>query len=407
MKILQINSVCGEGSTGRMVTDLHAILLARGHQSTVAYGRNSATNCSQAFRIGNNTDNYLHAVITRIFDAHGFGSKVPTYKLIEKIQKYNPDLIHLHNLHGYYIHIGLLFEYLKRAGKPVVWTLHDCWALTGHCSCFDLIGCDRWQLKCYACPLKRNYPKSILFDCSTRNYRQKKELFSGVQKLTIATPSEWLERIVKQSFLGKYPILHIHNGIDLNMFRPTPSDFRSRYNLEDKFILLGVANIWNEGKGYSYFIELVKYLQADEKIVLVGLSKLQIRKLPKGILGIPKTNSIKELAEIYSAADLFVNPTMEEVLGMVNLEAMACNTPVITFNSGGSPECVDDGCGLVVERGDLRGLLSAIALVRKNTKNHYSKNCRKRVQKRFNKDARFAEYVKLYENCLRRQKMKL
>jgi glycosyltransferase involved in cell wall biosynthesis len=400
MNILQINSVCGIGSTGRIATDLHAILLSQGQQSTIAFGRDASRSCDQTIRIGRKFDNYLHVARTRILDSHGFGSAVATKKLIARIKALNPDVIHLHNLHGYYLHIGLLFDYLKKANKPVVWTLHDCWAFTGHCSHFDFVGCELWRSLCHDCPLTSEYPKSLFLDRSQKNYQQKKALFTGVKKLTIVTPSKWLAELVRESFLQEYPVAVINNGIDLNVFKPTPSEFRQRYNLEDQFILLGVASIWGERKGYHYFLDLAKQLRPDEKIVLVGVSEKQIKQLPPGIIGIAKTNSTAELAEIYNAADLFINPTLEEVLGLVNLEALACGTPVITFNSGGSPECIDADCGLVVERGDLPGLVAAIATVRKVGKAAYSDHCRKWAEEWFDKDARFGEYVDLYRAML-------
>jgi glycosyltransferase involved in cell wall biosynthesis len=400
VNVLQINSVCGIGSSGRIVAETHAMLVSQGHESTVAYGRDKAIGCQSSIRIGSRMDTYLHVARTRLFDAHGFGSARATQELIARIRALNPDVIHLHNLHGYYIHIGLLFEYLKQANKPVIWTLHDCWSFTGHCPHFDLIGCDLWMSECHDCPLKAEYPKSLLLDHSRRNYRQKKALFTGVKSLTIVTPSEWLAGQVKKSFLRSYPVVLINSGIDLNVFKPTPSDFRSRYRVEKDFLLLGVASGWGERKGHQYFIELAKQLLPDEKIVLVGVGEQQIKHLPQGIIGIAKTNSTAELAEIYSAADLFVNPTLEEVLGLVNLEALACGTPVVTFNSGGSSECLDSGCGCVVERGDLQGLVAAVAAMRKNGKESYAASCRKRVADRFDKDERFAEYLDLYQASL-------
>lgn len=401
MNILQINSVCGAGSTGRIATDLHKILITQGHKSTVAYGRDAARNCDQTIRIGSKFDNYLHLARTRLFDSHGLGASAATKKLIAQIKVLNPDVIHLHNLHGYYLHIGLLFDYLKEANKPVIWTLHDCWAFTGHCAYFDFVGCERWRYQCHDCPLKSEYPKSLFLDRSKRNYQQKKALFTGMQNLTIVTPSKWLATLVKQSFLQEYPVVVINNGIDLNVFQPTPNGFRRRYNLEDKLILLGVATPWSERKGYRYFLDLAKQLRPDEKIVLVGVSAEQIKQLPAGIIGFAKTASTADLAEIYSAADIFINPTLEDNFPTTNLEALACGTPVITFNSGGSPECLADNCGLVVARGDLPGLVGAIAAVRKFGKAAYSAHCQKRALEWFDKDARFAEYVELYSKNIK------
>lgn len=396
MRILQINSVCGISSTGRIATDLHALLVSQGHQSTVAYGRHTAANCQQTVRIGSRFDNYAHVARTRLFDAHGFGSAAATRAFIGKIKELNPDVIHLHNLHGYYLHIGLLFEYLKQAGKPVIWTLHDCWAFTGHCTYFDFAGCTRWQSGCHDCPLKREYPRSLFLDRSRRNYQQKKVLFTGVRNLTLVAPSRWLAGLVQQSFLQEYPVELISNGIDLHVFKPGPGDFRRRYQLEDRFILLGVAYVWNERKGYRYFGELAEQLRADEKIVLVGVSGQQLKRLPAGVIGIPKTNSTAELAGLYSAADLFINPTLEDNFPLSNLEALACGTPVVTFASGGSPECLDPHCGTVVARGDLPGLRAAIDAMRQAGKAAYAASCRQRAETLYDKNARLAEYVALY-----------
>ena len=400
MNILQINIVCGIRSTGRITTDLHAILLSQGHQSTIAFGRFDAKNCDHTIRIGSRLDNVVHIAQTRLFDQHGFGSAAATKSFIAQIKTLNPDVIHLHNLHGYYLHIGLLFEYLKQANKPVIWTLHDCWAFTGHCSHFDFVGCQRWKTECHNCPSKMDYPKSFI-DNSQWNYRAKKDLFLGLKNLTLVTPSKWLADLVKQSFLQNYPVAVINNGIDLEQFKPLSSAFRINHQLDDKFVVLGVASDFSERKGYRYFIELSKQLKHDEKLVLVGLNKKQIKHLPAGVIGISKTNNTQELAEIYSTADVFVNPTLEDNFPTTNLEALACGTPVITFNSGGSPECLDAACGLIVERGDLQGLVTAIATIRKNGKPFYTEHCQKRAHDWFDKDARFAEYIKLYTDYLK------
>ena len=400
MNILQVNIVCGIRSTGRIASDLHAILLSQGHQSTIAFGRYDAKNCDHTIRIGSRVDTYMHIVQTRLFDKHGFASADATKIFIEKIKALNPDVIHLHNLHGYYLHIGLLFEYLKQANKPVIWTLHDCWAFTGHCAYFDFVGCERWKTECHDCPSKRDYPQSFT-DNSRWNYQAKKELFLGVKNLTLVTPSKWLAELVKQSFLRDYTGVIINNGIDLRVFRPTPSAFRIKHKLQDKFILLGVASDFSERKGYSYFIELSKQLKPDEKLVLVGLSEKQIKSLPTGIIGITKTNNTQELAEIYSVADVFINPTLEDNFPTTNLEALACGTPVITFNSGGSPECLDASSGLVVDRGDLQELITAIAVIKKNGKELYTAHCQKRAQDWFDKDTRLTEYIELYKEYLR------
>jgi putative colanic acid biosynthesis glycosyltransferase len=397
VKVLQINSVCGVGSTGRIATDIHKILNDQGHQSYIAYGRDLPLNCGNVIKIGTKYDNYTHVALTRVFDLHGFGSKKSTLDFIRRIELLDPDVIHLHNIHGYYINIKILFDYLKRVNKPVVWTLHDCWAITGHCSHFDYIGCNKWRTGCGECPQKGEYPKSKIRDNSKLNYINKKNIFTGLKNLTIITPSKWLASLVKESFLKEYPVKIINNGINLKVFKPTEGNFRSKYGLEDNFIILGVASTWSMRKGFNFFVELSDKLKSDEKIVLVGLSENLKKRLPKNILGITRTNDIEELAEIYSSADVFVNPTLEEVLGLTNLEALACGTPVITFNTGGSIECIDDSSGIVVEKGNMSKMLEAIRLIKTKGKQSYNMDCINRVKKLFRKEDKYNEYIELYK----------
>jgi glycosyltransferase involved in cell wall biosynthesis len=395
VRVLQINSVCGIGSTGRIATDIHAILKEEGHESYIAFGRGDPINCDSALRIGNKFDNFAHVIKTRIFDQHGFGSKRATKEFIEKVKELDPDVIHLHNIHGYYINVEILFNYLKEANKPVIWTLHDCWAFTGHCSYFDFVGCECWKLEgTHKCIQKKNYPSSLLLNNSRRNFERKRKAFTGVKNLTILTPSNWLAGLVKQSFLGEYPVKVINNGIDLDIFKPTKSNFRKKNNLEDKFIILGVANVWVRRKGYEYFLELSKRLEQDEVIVMVGLTERQKNKLPANIIGITRTNNIKELVEIYSAADVFVNPTLEDNFPTTNLEALACGTPVVTFKTGGSIESIDGNCGIVVEKGNLAELLRAIKKIKLG--NLSNEKCVGRA-KRYNKKDRYLDYICLYE----------
>lgn len=397
MNILQINSVCKIGSTGRIATDIYNILLEEGNEGCIAYGRECAKDFSNTIKIGSKLDQYIHVGLTRIFDRHGFGSKEPTHKLIKEIERINPDVIHLHNIHGYYINIEILFNYLKKNKKLVIWTLHDCWAFTGHCAHFDYIGCDKWKKECYDCPQKLEYPSSKFFDNSKNNYNKKKEIFTGVENLIIVTPSEWLANLVKDSFLGEYTINVINNGIDLEVFKPTKSDFRDRYELKNKFIILGVVSDWRERKGYEYFLNLSKELKDDEVILMVGLTKKQIENIPNNIIGISRTNSVKELAEIYSASDVFINLTLEENFPTTNIEALACGTPVVTFNTGGSVESVDEKTGFIVEKGNIVELLNKIRKVKEVGKKMYSRACSEKANKLYNKNERFEEYLKLYD----------
>lgn len=393
MKVLQINSVCGVGSTGRIATDIHARLRENGHVSYIAYGRDSPENCEKTIKIGTRFDSYSHIALTRIYDKHGFGSKKATMEFIEKVEKIDPDLIQLHNIHGYYINIELLFNYIKKSNKPVIWTLHDCWAFTGHCAHFETINCDKWKTGCNRCPQKKSYPSSFILDNSRENYLKKKEIFTGVKNMTIVTPSNWLANLVKKSFLSEYSVKVINNGINLNIFKPTKSDFRKKYQLEEKFIILGVAGVWTKNKGFNHFLELANSLDLDEVIVLVGLSEEQQKKLPKNVIGIPKTKNIGNLSELYSAANVFVNPTLEDTFPTTNLEALACGTPVITFNTGGSGESITEKCGIVVEKGNIKILKESIKNIKEGKVS--DDDCIQH-SKLFDKNERFSEYIDLY-----------
>lgn len=357
-KVLLINSVCGIGSTGRICTDLAQQFEKQGNEVKIAYGRNSYVPKQfqkYAVRIGNDLDVKLHALQTRLFDNHGFGSYSATKKFLKWVEEYNPNLIWLHNIHDYYINIELLFNWLKQHQDiQVKWTLHDCWAFTGHCTYFTFAKCNKWQTQCQNCPQKKMYPASLLKDNSKQNFEKKKQLFTGLKNLTLITPSQWLANLVKQSFLREYSVEVIYNTIDKNVFKPTPSDFRKKYGLENKKIILGVASVWDYRKGLNDFIELSKMLSDNYKIVLVGLTQKQIKSLPKNILGLQKTNSPQELAQIYSASDVFFNPTYEDNYPTVNLEAQACGTPVVAYDVGGCKETLVGEKSFVLKRNNYR-----------------------------------------------------
>ena len=367
MKVLMINVVCGIRSTGRICTDLATALEAQGHEVKIAYGRENVPEQFQkyAVRIGSDLDVKLHGVKARLLDGAGFGSKRATKKFIEWVKEYDPDLIHLHNIHGYYINVEVLFSYLRECGKKVIWTLHDCWAFTGHTPYCDSVNCERWIQGCYECPLIKAYPSSFV-DKSKQNWKKKKEIFSGIKDLTIITPSEWLAGLVRKSFLAEYQVEVINNGIDTSQFYPIESDFRKRNDLEDKFVMLGVATSWDEMKGYSDYLKLSEMLGEAYKVVLVGLTKEQVEKLPKNVLGIERTANVQELAEIYTAADVFVNLSYCENYPTVNIEAMACGTPVLTYKTGGSPEIVRDYGGYVIKQGDIDAVEKKIRYIENN-----------------------------------------
>lgn len=352
MKVLEINSVCGIRSTGRICTDLADVLKEDGHECLIAYGRETAPDRYRdiSFRIGSDNDVRLHALRARLFDSAGWGSRNATKRLIDRIREYDPDIIHLHNLHGYYLDLELLFDYLSSAGKPVVWTLHDCWAFTGHCAHFTAAGCDRWKTGCHDCIQKKSYPASVLLDRSKQNWLKKKELFTGVERMTLVTPSKWLAGLVNESFLGRYAVKVIPNGIDLNVFKPTESNFRRKYGLQGKRIVLGAATSWTERKGLNEFIQLATLLDEEYRLVLLGLTPEQIAELPKNILGLTATNSTEELAGIYTAADVFVNAGKEETMGLTTVEAMACGTPTAVSPLTAVPEVVTPDGGIVLDK---------------------------------------------------------
>lgn len=364
MKILMINVVCGIRSTGRICTDLASALEAKGNEVKIAYGRESVPTQFEkyALKVGTDLDVNLHALKARVFDCSGFGSKRYTRKFIKWVKEYDPDIIHLHNIHGYYIDIEVLFDYLKSCNKKIIWTLHDCWSFTGHCVYFDFVDCDKWKTGCGHCPQKSEYPARVGFDMSRKNYRRKKELFTGVNNMTLVTPSKWLANLVSKSYMKEYKTKVIYNGIDTNIFRPTKTSIKEKYNCQDKKIILGVAAVWDKRKGLNIFIELSKYLERDYQIILVGLSQTQIRNLPCNIIGIERTNDIHELVELYSAAYVFVNPTLEDNYPTTNIEAISCGTPVITYKTGGSTESAKM-YGIVVAQNTINELVKAIAVV--------------------------------------------
>jgi glycosyltransferase involved in cell wall biosynthesis len=351
----------------------------------------------KAIKIGNKLNAFLHVVISRLYDRHGFGSRQSTKKFLKKISKLNIDVIHLHNIHGYYINIELLFEFIKNNQIPVVWTFHSCWAFTGHCSHFDYIGCEKWKTGCHDCPQIRSYPKSFFIDNSKINYLDKKRIFNDVNSLYIVTPSKWLEVLTKQSFLNHYNVLTINNGIDLSVFKYGSSNLKKMLKIESKFVILGISSSWDDTKGLDYFIKLSSMIAKDQVILIVGLDKKSKINLPENIISYGKTNNSYELVEIYRGVDVLVNPTLQDTFPTINLEALACGTPVVTFNTGGSPESINNSVGLVVEKGNIEALYRGLNVIKTKGKSYYSVNCINHARINFNKYDRFNEYLKLYE----------
>jgi glycosyltransferase involved in cell wall biosynthesis len=404
LKILQISIEVNSGSVGRIAEQIGESVLNDGGESYITYARRHLKSSSKKIRIGTYFDVYMHLLQTRFWDNHCLGnnSKTATENLINKIKTIQPDIIHLHHLHGYFINIESLFRFLAEFNKPVVWTFHDCWSFTGHCAYFEYVNCNKWESHCFNCPQTSQYPKSIFKDRSRTNFTQKQELFCSIPIMTIVPVSFWLGDLVKRSFLQNYPVKVIQNGIDLDLFKPKNDGdvIRQKYNIHESFVIIGVASTWEERKGLQYFIELEEQLSKDSCIVLVGLTKSQIKKLPNSIYGIKRTENVDELAALYSLADVFVNPTLEDTFPTTNLEALACGTPVITFRTGGSVESVSEHTGIVVEKGDTNGLKMAIDHIKSKGKKSYTKFCRDRAERLYNKKERFLEYIELYKSLL-------
>ncbi len=401
-KLLQINSVANTGSTGHITEDIGIVAIANGWESYIAYGRKALPSKSHLIRVGNRFDVLWHVFVTRFFDLHGLASIRSTKKFIKQIKKIKPDIIHLHNIHGYYLNYKILFQYLSKCGKPIVWTMHDCWSFTGHCAYYTYKKCNKWnqEKNCKKCAYKKTYPHAILFSNSYYNYIVKKKYFNLIDTklLTIVTPSIWLRDEISKSFLQKYNRLVINNGIDLNVFKPIDNNTKDL----SKRIILGVASVWDERKGLKDCIELAQSLSEDEEIILVGLNDNQIASLPKDkrIYGIGRTENQSELVELYSKSVVFINPTYEDNFPTTNLEALACGIPVITYRTGGSVEAIDDETGFIVEPGNISSIRDCVTKIEIAGKDRYKKACRERAEKLYNKTQCFKSYLDLYNSIL-------
>lgn len=388
--LLQINVTANWGSTGKIAEAIGNEAIKKGWNSYIAYGRHMKTSKSKLIRIGSKKDTYIHYIKNRLFDGEGLSSCSATRKLIAHIEKINPDVVHLHNIHDHYLNYRVLFDYLNRTDIKVVWTFHDCWAFTGHCYHFVWANCMRWKNKCYDCP-----QKNVFFDKSARNFELKKTCFNSNRALTIVSCSNWMNTFVKQSFLKEKEMYVLHNGIDIDCFHPIKNN-----NVESgSFKIIAVSNVWLPYKGIYDIYKLREILpESDYKITIVGLTETQLSEMPKGINGVVRTQNVEELVGLYSEADVLINPTYADTFPTVNLEALACGTPVITYNTGGSPEAIDENTGVVVEQGNVENLAQAILKMRENPLS--SKACRDRAERYFDKEKCFEKYVELYEKLI-------
>lgn len=396
MKIVQINATCGVGSTGKICLAISELLTENSVENYIIHS-GSTNRYHLGISCANKQYTRFQAMKSKILGNYGFNSRKATETIIEQLEQINPDIVHLHNIHGHDCNLDILFKYFKQKRTKLIWTFHDCWAFTAYCPHFTFVMCDKWKIRCNNCPQKKKF--SLFFDRSMELYEKKRKLFSNLD-LTIVTPSKWLANTVKQSFLSNYTVKVIYNGIDLDVFKPVVSNFKKNYGIIDgKYIVLGVAFAWDVRKGLDVFIELYHRLPKNKyQIVLVGTDEKLDKRLPIGIISIHRTQNQMELTEIYNAADVFVNPTREEVLGLVNIEALACATPGVTFNSGGSPECYDDNCGTFVTYNDIDKLENEIIRIC-TTKPYSREQCVKKA-KEFDKAELFKEYIELYERVI-------
>lgn len=422
MKILQVNTVIKGSSVGRIMADLYEVIKDSGNEARVAVGREPMPEGYEGVLIGNKGDFYQHVVKNFLQGEAGFGSVETTRKFLSWVDAEKPDLIHLHNIHGFYLQVEMLFEYIKKRDIPVVWTLHDCWSFTGHCAYYDFAACEKWKTGCHTCMQHAKvYPYAIFKDNTTASYARKRKAFCGVKNLTIVTPSHWLKKQVEQSFLKEYPVAVIPNGVDLSVFTPAHTKGvgsensngveNGRYakngnhggnhsddNASGIKTILGVANIWELRKGLVYFEKLAKDLPGDYRVELIGVNKKQKRELKKKygrkVIARERTANVDELVEAYRNAAVFVNATLEDNFPTTNLEALACGTPVVTYETGGSGEAVTQETGIVVRRGSYDKLLEAV--LDASGGRFLKEDCLKRA-KEFDKKTRYEEYLKLYE----------
>ena len=393
--LLQINSSANASSHGKIAEAVGWLAIKQGWRSVIAYGRRMNPSKSELIHVGTSYDLREHGVESRLLDNQGLASRNATKKFLRQVEDIKPDVIQLHNIHGYYLNYKLLFEYLNSTNIPIIWTLHDCWSFTGHCAHFVTAGCEKWKTGCYGCPLKGDYPKSFV-DRSKRNYELKKKLFTANPNLHIVTVSDWLAGLVKQSYFHDKEVRIIKNGVDLDVFKPMPFEKTNKYRI------LGVSGVWTKEKGLYDIFRLREMIDVDKyEIILVGLNKKQIDELPKGVTGLERTESIGELAMLYSSANALINLTYADSFPTVNLEALACGTPIVTYRTGGSPEAIDEKTGIVVEQGDVSAIANAVAKMCSLNREQLKNDCRARAEKGFNRNDRFEDYMNLYNEVLK------
>lgn len=401
MKIVGINGL-QSGSPSTIMRGIATVAASEFNFSYKTYfgnWKNSSSIFKESHRFGYLAENIASGVISRYLGIQNRGSIFGTSELIHYLEDFKPDIIHLHNIHFWTINVPHLFRYIKENKIATVWTLHDCWAFTGRCPYFQCTECDRWKTGCNNCVYpSKDYPASFV-DCTNKMWDMKKEWFTGVDNMHLVTPSKWLRNLVKQSFLSRYDVSVINNGIDLSIFKFRESSFRKKYNIGlNTCILLGVALEWGYYKGLDIFIELSKKLENNYQIVLVGVDERLMNKIPNNIIAISRTKNANELVDIYCSADFFVNPTREENYPTVNMEAICCGTPVITFNTGGCAEIVDSNTGCVTSDKTSDAIIESL-MIAKDKRSVLHENCLVKA-KDFDMNSKYREYCNLYNKIL-------
>lgn len=401
MKVLMINSVSGYGSTGSICVDIATELESYGHECFIAYGQ-VTKGYKNGFKIGTVTENHLHNIGSRIFGTQGYFTHSGTKKLVAFIKEYNPDIIHLHNLHGNYLNLKILFDYLTEVQKPIVWTLHDCWAFTGKCAHYTDVQCFKWQTHCNNCPQVQKYPPSLLLDRSSDMFDDKKEWFTSIKNMTIIPVSNWLAREVSKSFLNKFPIIPIYNWVNHEVFKPLyPTDFYSKYKVSpEKFTVLVVSAGWHKTDvKYQDALLLASLLPTEIQLIMIGkVDEPQL--LPHNIKHIDYLSGNSELAKAYSFADVYVHLSTEDTFGKVIAEALSCGTPAIVYDATACPEIIDTNCGYVVEKRNIQQVLEAIYNIQENTKGYYTAQCRQRVVENFDYTSNIKKTIGVYNTIL-------
>lgn len=396
MRVAHINVEWNTGGPGTIAHDICEVSLKNGIECLAAYGRGEADLEYESFKIDTKVEVALHAGVSRILSNEGEGSFWATKRLIKRLDIFKPDIIHLHTLLGHYLNHKLLFDYIRKNDIQTVWTIHDCSPFTGHCINFDRVKCEKWKKQCEECPLSKDYPYSLVFDTSKKVYNKRKALYGDLKNLHLVVPSNWMERIVKESFLKNLDISVINNGINLSNFCRVNTDNRERYNLDGKIVLLAVAFNWTEMKGWKLLNELAELL--DEQFALVVIGNKDESNMNDKIISIPATDKKEELIKWYSSADIFINPTLGDNFPTVNIEALSCGLPVVTCNTGGSPEIAGNEMGKIVYSNTAEEFCDKIIMC---VKEGYNPEDCHLYAKKYDKNICYKKYIELYKELKR------